>query len=64
MTCNNCGDWGLKTATADLPVKIRLNSTAIVRNFPVLQCYEHLIEDPVMMELASPAADINPFKQL
>ena len=53
MTCNVCGG-NLEKAAADLPFKVRLNSTVIVKNLPVLKCQncnEYLIEDPIMMEV-------------
>ncbi len=61
MTCHNCSG-NLEKVVADLPFKIRLNSTVIVKNLPILQCQncnEYLIEDPIMMEVDTLLANVD-----
>jgi YgiT-type zinc finger domain-containing protein len=55
VICHNCGGE-LEKIITDLPFKVRTDSIVIIKNLPVLQCYnchEYLIEDPVMEKMDS-----------
>jgi len=66
MKCHICGG-NLKPTQTDLPFKHDDRSIVIFKNLPILQCdncQEYLIENPVMEEIESILAGVNPTAEL
>jgi YgiT-type zinc finger domain-containing protein len=66
MKCHICGG-NLKFTRTDLPFKRDEKIIVILKNLPIFQCencQEYLIEDPVLEEVESIMAGVNPTAEL
>ncbi|MCU0288165.1 MAG: type II toxin-antitoxin system MqsA family antitoxin [Acidobacteria bacterium] len=66
MKCHICGG-NLNPTRTDLPFKRDEKSIVILKDIPIFQCencQEYLIEDPVMAEIESIMATVNPTAEL
>jgi YgiT-type zinc finger domain-containing protein len=66
MKCHICGG-NLKFTQTDLPFKRDEKIIVILKNLPIFQCencQEYLIEDPVLEEVESIMAGVNPTAEL
>ena len=66
MKCHICGG-NLNPTRTDLPFKRDEKSIVILKDIPIFQCencQEYLIEDPVMAEVESIMAGVNPTAEL
>ena len=66
MKCHVCGG-NLKRTRTDLPFKRDETSIVIFKDIPIFQCdncREYLVEDPVMEEVETVLAGVNPTAEL